>query len=142
MECLVSASGVWKFPKMLIIDGVESGASATEFNLGFGEVVLEMTGLEFVHPKTQAGAHARRMQRLGSSIFTPLHLLPCLDAELWLAQRDEDEAAHNVIARQPEVGALEARLAARGRLGHEEGVDVELDGDGRQRLAVPEHLGR
>ena len=52
-ERLVSASGVWKFPKMLIIDGVEFGASATEFNLGFG-VVLEMTGLEFaVHPKTR-----------------------------------------------------------------------------------------
>jgi hypothetical protein len=47
--CLISTSGLWKLPSQLLIPGAEEVCR-------FGEVLLEMTDLEFLHEKTQAGA--------------------------------------------------------------------------------------
>ena len=81
--CLISTSGLWKLPSQLLIPGAEEVCR-------FGEVLLEMTDLEFLHEKTQAGAYSALLQNLGCFQFQPNDLLSCLNAEYWLASQDDE----------------------------------------------------
>ena len=82
IPCLLSTSDAWKRPNQLLIAGSEA-------DLGFGDVLCDMTQLEFIHGTTQAGLYSEQMKKLGAAHFLPDHLLACLNAELWLHQQDD-----------------------------------------------------
>ena len=85
----MAANGEWKLPSQLLYQGKESKGGGC-FDLGFSEVLLEMTSLDFIHELGQSGAYSRQLLRLGANPFKPDHLLHCLDAEYWLAQQDDE----------------------------------------------------
>jgi hypothetical protein len=98
------------------------GCAGKESHLRFGEVLSEMTGLDFIHERTQAGAYAKELLRLGANPFRTKDLLSCLDAEYWLAQKARpllstpvarhDASPHSTPVSCATVSALHSRRPA------------------------------